>query len=280
MVKTGRTHLMDAMPVTFAQELSGWRVQVENGRARVLAGESRLLALAQGGTAVGTGINAHPEFGARFCAALATLTGLPFAPSPQLFRGAVRAGLRRRALGPAQGGGGQPDEDRQRSALDELRPARRARGDRAARAAARLVDHAGQGQPGDPGGGGDGCGAGDRQRRHDHRRRPVGQFPVERDVAGDRLEPAREPAAARQRVPGCWPTAQSPDSRSIARGSPRRWSAIPILVTALEPGDRLRTGRRDRQAGLCGGPADPRGRCADDRPAPRSSSPSCSIRCS
>jgi len=84
-VKTGRTHLMDAMPVTFAQELSGWRVQIENGRARILGGEPRLLALAQGGTAVGTGINAHPEFGARFCAALASLTGLPFVPSRNYF---------------------------------------------------------------------------------------------------------------------------------------------------------------------------------------------------
>jgi fumarate hydratase class II len=84
-VKTGRTHLMDAMPVTFAQELSGWRVQIENGHARILAGEPRLLALAQGGTAVGTGINAHPEFGARFCAGLAKLTELPFAPSRNYF---------------------------------------------------------------------------------------------------------------------------------------------------------------------------------------------------
>jgi len=85
VVKTGRTHLMDAMPVTFAQELSGWRVQVENGRARVLAGEPRLLALAQGGTAVGTGINADPRFAARFCAELAALSGLPFVPSRNFF---------------------------------------------------------------------------------------------------------------------------------------------------------------------------------------------------
>ncbi len=84
-VKTGRTHLMDAMPVTFAQELSGWRTQVENGRARILAGEPRLLALAQGGTAVGTGINAHADFGARFCAQIASLAGLPFAPSRNFF---------------------------------------------------------------------------------------------------------------------------------------------------------------------------------------------------
>ena len=64
IVKTGRTHLMDAMPVTLGQELSGWRAQIENGLARFRRVEPRLLALAQGGTAVGTGINAHPEFAA------------------------------------------------------------------------------------------------------------------------------------------------------------------------------------------------------------------------
>ena len=85
IVKTGRTHLMDAMPVTLGQELSGWRAQVEGGRARLAASAPRLYALAQGGTAVGTGINAHPQFGARFCTALAALTQLPFVPSPNYF---------------------------------------------------------------------------------------------------------------------------------------------------------------------------------------------------
>ncbi len=85
VVKTGRTHLMDAMPVTLGQELSGWRTQIESGLARLAAVEPRLHALAQGGTAVGTGINAHPEFGARFCEALAGLTRVPFAPARNYF---------------------------------------------------------------------------------------------------------------------------------------------------------------------------------------------------
>ena len=85
IVKTGRTHLMDAMPVTLAQELSGWRTQVENGIARLESTEPRLLALAQGGTAVGTGINAHPDFGRRFCAELSTLSGLAFVPARNYF---------------------------------------------------------------------------------------------------------------------------------------------------------------------------------------------------
>jgi len=85
IVKTGRTHLMDAMPVTLPQELSGWRTQVENGTARVRAVEARLLCLAQGGTAVGTGINADPRFGATFCRALAKLTGVEFQPNRNYF---------------------------------------------------------------------------------------------------------------------------------------------------------------------------------------------------
>jgi fumarate hydratase class II len=85
IVTTGRTHLMDAMPVTLAQELSGWRTQIENGAARLLAAEPRLLCLAQGGTAVGTGINAHPQFGATFCEELRRLTGIAFEPSRNFF---------------------------------------------------------------------------------------------------------------------------------------------------------------------------------------------------
>jgi fumarate hydratase class II len=85
IVTTGRTHLMDAMPVTLAQELSGWRTQIENGAARVRATEPRLLCLAQGGTAVGTGINAHPHFAGAFCTELRRLTGIPFQPSRNFF---------------------------------------------------------------------------------------------------------------------------------------------------------------------------------------------------
>jgi fumarate hydratase class II len=85
VVKTGRTHLMDAMPVTFAQELSGWRTQIENGIARLESTEPRLHALAQGGTAVGTGINAEPRFAITFARELARATGIEFAPSRNFF---------------------------------------------------------------------------------------------------------------------------------------------------------------------------------------------------
>jgi fumarate hydratase, class II len=85
VVKTGRTHLMDAMPVTLGQELSGWATQIRHGIARVEAVGPRLNALAQGGTAVGTGINAHPEFGKRIAAELAKRTGVAFKASDNYF---------------------------------------------------------------------------------------------------------------------------------------------------------------------------------------------------
>ncbi len=84
-VKTGRTHLMDAVPITFAQELGGWAAQVRRGVERLHACRPRLHALAQGGTAVGTGINAHPDFAATFAAILSEQTGLDFYPNPNFF---------------------------------------------------------------------------------------------------------------------------------------------------------------------------------------------------
>lgn len=85
VVKTGRTHLMDAMPVTFGQELSGWRAQIENGTARVMESRVRLQAIALGGTAVGTGVNTHPKFAARAAKYLSRKSGLEVKPSANYF---------------------------------------------------------------------------------------------------------------------------------------------------------------------------------------------------
>jgi fumarate hydratase class II len=85
VVKTGRTHLMDAMPLRLGQELGAWRTQVEDAVSRLQACRPRLHSLAQGGTAVGTGINAPPEFAARFAALLSTQTGLDLRPSRDFF---------------------------------------------------------------------------------------------------------------------------------------------------------------------------------------------------
>jgi fumarate hydratase class II len=85
VVKTGRTHLMDAMPVRLEQELSGWALQMANGVERLRASLPRLYKLGQGGTAVGTGINADPAFASRFAEAVADATGLPFRPNDSFF---------------------------------------------------------------------------------------------------------------------------------------------------------------------------------------------------
>ncbi len=85
VVKTGRTHLMDAMPVRLDQELSGWATQIRAGYQRIAGTLARLSGLAQGGTAVGTGINAHPEFGVRVAASLAAKTGIAFRPPDDYF---------------------------------------------------------------------------------------------------------------------------------------------------------------------------------------------------
>ena len=78
VVKTGRTHLMDAMPVTLGQELDGWRSQVDHAVQRLTDAMRRLTDIAQGGTAVGTGINAHPRFGGKVAVLLGEHTGIEF----------------------------------------------------------------------------------------------------------------------------------------------------------------------------------------------------------
>jgi len=84
-IKTGRTHLMDAMPISMGQELSGWAGQIEQGIEGLESVRNRLHRLALGGTAVGTGINTHPDFAQTFCAALNADTELDFKPSDNFF---------------------------------------------------------------------------------------------------------------------------------------------------------------------------------------------------
>jgi fumarate hydratase class II len=85
ILKTGRTHLMDAMPMTLGQEVSGWRAQIDNAIARLESSEPRLLALAQGGTAIGTGINAHEGFAGAFIEELRSATKLDLTLAPNYF---------------------------------------------------------------------------------------------------------------------------------------------------------------------------------------------------
>jgi len=85
IVKIGRTHLMDAVPLTLGQEFSGYVAQLDADLKRIDACLPDLYELALGGTAVGTGLNAHVEFGARVAAHIAQITGLPFVSAPNKF---------------------------------------------------------------------------------------------------------------------------------------------------------------------------------------------------
>jgi fumarate hydratase class II len=87
IIKIGRTHLQDATPLTLGQEFSGYVAQLEQAQGALRAVAPPLYGLAIGGTAVGTGLNTHPEFAARVCRRLASETGLPFAEAGNKFAG-------------------------------------------------------------------------------------------------------------------------------------------------------------------------------------------------
>jgi fumarate hydratase class II len=87
VVKTGRTHLMDAMPVTFSQEIGCWSRQVRSNVKRIRSALKRVRQLPLGGSAVGTGINCHPDFGPRVAVTLTRLTGVKFGSSDNYFEG-------------------------------------------------------------------------------------------------------------------------------------------------------------------------------------------------
>jgi len=87
VVTTGRTHLMDAMPITLGQEIGGWASQIRQGIERLESAMPRICQLAQGATAVGTGINAHPEFADKLAKTLQKKTGIAFAAHSNFFNG-------------------------------------------------------------------------------------------------------------------------------------------------------------------------------------------------
>ena len=86
-LKTGRTHLMDAMPIDFAQELSGWSAQLKSCRESLKLANKRMLELPQGGTAIGTGVNSHKDFPKNFCSSVEKLTGFKVKPASNFFQG-------------------------------------------------------------------------------------------------------------------------------------------------------------------------------------------------
>ena len=146
VVKIGRTHLQDATPLTVGQEFSGWASLLERDIERIKMTTKGLYDLAIGGTAVGTGLNAHPEFAERAAKKIAELTGLPFMSHPNKFaalsahdeivfaqRGAANAGV-------------LVHEDLQRHPLAGFRTALRTRRTDHPGERTRFFDHAGQGQ--------------------------------------------------------------------------------------------------------------------------------------
>src|SRR5690606_159043 len=90
IVKIGRTHLQDATPLTLGQEISGWVAQIDHALAAIRATLPQLYELALGGTAVGTGLNAHSKYGETVASEIARLTGRPFVTAPNKY--AVMAG--------------------------------------------------------------------------------------------------------------------------------------------------------------------------------------------
>jgi fumarate hydratase, class II len=91
IVKIGRTHLQDATPLTLGQEFSGYAAQLAHARLHIAAVLPHVLELALGGTAVGTGLNTHPQFGQRVAAAIASFTGLAFITAPNKFEAMAAA---------------------------------------------------------------------------------------------------------------------------------------------------------------------------------------------
>ena len=85
IVKIGRTHLMDAVPLTLGQEVSGWAAQLDANLDRIESALADLYELALGGTAVGTGLNTHPDYASTVAEIIAEITGLPFETAPNLF---------------------------------------------------------------------------------------------------------------------------------------------------------------------------------------------------
>ena len=222
IVKSGRTHLMDAVPVTLGQEFSGYAAQVRLGARRI----SNALPQVGADPARRDRDRDRAEHPPGVCRPRARSAHRRHRARDPRARGPVRgpgqSGRARRALRRAQGGRGVAHEDRERSRLARVWPARGDRRDLPPRAPEGLLDHAGQGQPGDPRGRAPGVRAGDRQRHRDHDRRLAGQLRAERPRAADRPQPARLDPAPDERAAGSWPRSASTGSRPTGRAASGR----------------------------------------------------------
>ena len=223
LVKIGRTHLQDATPLTLGQEFSGYAAQIDDNIARIEQVLPRLYRLAQGGTAVGTGLNAPAGFAADFAAEMANLTQLPFVSAPNKFAEMAAHDTMVELSAVAQHAGGVADQDRQRHPADGIGTALRARRIAAARERAGQLDHAGQGQP-DPGrDADDGRRAGHGQSCRGDGRRAAGPPRAERLQAADRRQHPALDRLAGGRHGELHASARSTASRRTSNGS-ASWS--------------------------------------------------------
>ena len=200
ILKIGRTHLQDATPLTLGQEFGGYSAQVAHGMERIKQALYGLYQLAQGGTAVGTGLNAHPEFAELFAAKIAEMTKLPFVTAPNKFEALASHDAYVFAHGALNTVAVSLFKIANDIRLLGLRATLGLRRASPAGERAWLLDHAGQGEP-DPMRGGDhGRGASHGQQRHHVLRRQPGSSRAERVQAADGLRHAAIDQAAQRRV--------------------------------------------------------------------------------
>ena len=147
IVKIGRTHTQDATPLTLGQEFSGYAAQVESGIARLRMAVKDLFPLAQGGTAVGTGLNSKPKFAKLFAKHVAEDHQTAVHQRANKFEALASNDAYVLGAWRDQFGGDRTVQDRQRHPPVGIRPAFRARRIDPAGKRAGLLDHAGQGQP-------------------------------------------------------------------------------------------------------------------------------------
>lgn len=236
IVKTGRTHLMDAMPIRMDQEVSGWLTQIQDCIARLESVRPRLLQVAQGGTAVGTGVNAPRAFSRLFCRQLSIRTGLTLQPAQNHFTAQacqdtavelsgqlktcatalmkIANDLRWMNSGPLAG-------------LGEI----------ALPALQRLFHHARQGQPGDLRSSHDGRRSGVWQRCQHQHLWPARQLSAQYHAAADCLQPVAERDAGRQR---CRHTGRQGDRRLY--GQQRQYRGGPVAQPGSSHGTQPGSG--------------------------------------
>ena len=236
VVKPGRTHLMDAAPVTLGQEFDGFAAQVHNSIARIESAVPRLLEVPLGGTAVGTGLNAPPGFAERTRGVIADRTGIVLAAPLSAHGGPVEPRRTGRGLRRTAGYRSFVDEGEQRPSVDGLGATAGLAEIGTPCRPTWLEHHARQGQPGDTGGGGPGVLPGGRAGRGCCARRDDLGVPAQHRNAADRLQHRRRcPPAVRERrgvcCTWCLHITIEPDLlRRSAESSPAIATSLNLLV--------------------------------------------------